>query len=136
MDPLQFNKDLIAEYRANGGEVSGPFADAPLLLLTTKGRKTGEPRTSPVVYLQDGEDVVVIASYAGRDVNPSWFHNLVADPEVTVEVGADRYQAEAVVTEGDERDRLYAAQAARMDAFNEYQEKTDREIPVVRLVRR
>ena len=135
-DPLQFNRDLIAEYRANGGQTSGPFKDRPLLLLTTRGRKSGEPRTSPLVYDRDGDDLVVIASYAGRDVHPSWYRNLVADPTVTVELGVQRFEATAVVTEGEERARLYAAQAEKMEAFKEYEKGTSREIPVVRLVRR
>ena len=135
-DHLQFNRDLIAEYRANGGQTSGPFKDAPLLLLTTKGRRSGEPRTSPVVYLRDGEDVVVFASKAGAPDNPDWYHNLLADPSVTVELGAQTYEATAVVTEGEERARLFAAQSEKMEAFREYEAKTTREIPVVRLVRR
>jgi deazaflavin-dependent oxidoreductase (nitroreductase family) len=135
MDPLQFNRDLIAEYRAHGGQTSGPFKDAPLLLLTTTGRRSGELRTSPVVYLRDGDDVVVIASKAGADDDPAWFHNLVANPSVTVELGSQTFEATAVVTGGEERARLYAAQAAKMDAFKGYEARTTREIPVVRLVR-
>jgi deazaflavin-dependent oxidoreductase (nitroreductase family) len=135
MDPLQFNKDLIAEYRANGGQTSGPFKDAPLLLLTTTGRKSGEPRTSPVVFSRDGDDLVVIASKAGAPDHPDWYRNLVANPAVTVELGTQTFEATAVVTEGEERARLYAAQAEKMEAFKEYEAKTTREIPVVRLVR-
>ena len=134
-DHLQFNRDLIAEYRANDGKTSGPFAGAPLLLLTTTGRKTGEPRTSPVVHTVDGDDLVVIASKAGADDHPAWYLNLVANPTVTVELGAETFEATAVVTEGEERDRLYAAQAAQMDTFNDYAAKTSRTIPVVRLKR-
>lgn len=134
-DPLQFNKDLIAEFRANDGKTSGPFAGAPLLLLTTTGRKSGEPRTSPVVYLEDAGDIVVIASKAGAPDDPDWFRNLVANPRVTVELGTDTFEADAVVTEGEERDRLYAAQAEKMPGFKEYEAKTDRVIPVVRLRR-
>ena len=134
-DHLQFNRDLIAEYRANGGKTSGPFAGAPLLLLTTIGRRSGEPRTSPVVFTRDGDDLVVIASKAGADDHPDWYRNLEANPEVTVELGADTFPAKAVITDGDERARLYAAQADQMAAFKEYEAKTTREIPVVRLVR-
>ena len=136
MDPLQFNKDLIDEYRNNGGKTSGPFADAPLLLLTTTGRKSGAQRTSPVVFGRDGDDLFVIASKAGADTDPEWFLNLVANPLVTVELGTQSFEANAVVAEGEERDRLYAAQAAVMEGFKEYEAKTSRVIPVVRLVKR
>lgn len=135
-DHLQFNRDLIDEYRANGGQTSGPFKDAPLLLLTTTGRKSGQQRTSPVVFTRDGDDVIVIASKAGADTDPEWFLNLVADPTVTVELGTQSFEATAVVTEGEERDRLYAAQAEKMEGFKEYEAKTSRVIPVVRLVKR
>jgi len=135
-DHLQFNRDLIDEYRANGGQTSGPFKDAPLLLLTTTGRRSGEQRTSPVVFGRDGDDIFVIASKAGADTDPDWFRNLVANPTVTVEVGTQSYEAEAVVVEGEERDRLYAAQAEKMEGFKDYEAKTSRVIPVVRLVRR
>ena len=134
-DRKAFNQALIDEFRANDGKVGGAFADAPLLLLTTIGAKSGQQRTSPVVYTADGDRLVIIASYAGRPVNPAWFNNLVANPEVTVEVPGETYAARAVVASGEYRDRLYAAQAAQMPAFGEYQAKTTSQIPVVTLER-
>ena len=132
---LAFNQAIIDEFRANDGKVSGAFANAPLLLLTTTGAKSGQQRTSPVVYTTDGDRLVIIASYAGRPVNPAWFRNLVANPEVTVEIPGETFAARAVVASGEYRDRLYAAQAALMPAFDEYQAKTTRQIPVVTLER-
>jgi deazaflavin-dependent oxidoreductase (nitroreductase family) len=135
MAQSDFNLKMIEEFRANGGETSGPFKGRPLLLLTTKGAKSGEERTTPLVYSRDGERVVVIASMGGAPKHPAWFHNISADPEVTVEIGTEKFAARASVPEGEERDRLYAQQAATMPAFNEYQEKTTRRIPVVVLER-
>jgi deazaflavin-dependent oxidoreductase (nitroreductase family) len=126
-----FNQQIIDEFRANGGRTTGPFAGAPLLLLTSTGAKSGQPRTSPVVHTRDGDRYVIIASKAGADTNPNWYHNLVAHPRATVEVGADTIEVEATVAEGDERTRLYDAQAALMPTFDEYQAKTSRQIPVI-----
>lgn len=134
-DRIARNQAIIDEFRANDGKVGGAFAGAPLLLLTTTGAKSGQQRTSPVVYTTDGERLVVIASYAGRPTNPLWFTNLVANPEVTVEIPGEAFAARAVVAGIDDRDRLYAAQAAQMPAFAEYQAKTTRTIPVVTLER-
>jgi len=135
MDIREFNRQLIEEYRANGGKVTGQFENAPLLLLTTTGAKSGGRHTTPIVYSTDGDRLVVIASKAGADTHPAWFHNLVANPAVTVELGAESFEARAVIIEGDERRRLYDAQAALMPNFKEYQDKTTREIPVVALER-
>lgn len=135
MAQSDFNLNIIEEFRANGGETSGPFKGRPLLLLTTKGAKSGEERTTPLVYSRDGERVVVIASMGGAPKHPAWYLNLSANPEVTVEIGTEKFAARASVPEGEERDRLYAQQAATMPAFNEYQEKTTRRIPVVVLER-
>jgi deazaflavin-dependent oxidoreductase (nitroreductase family) len=134
-DRIARNQAIIDEFRANDGKVGGDFAGAPLLLLTTTGAKSGQQRTSPVVYTTDGDRLVVIASYAGRPTNPLWFTNLVANPEVTVEIPGETFAARAVVAGVDDRDRLYAAQAAQMPAFAEYQAKTTRTIPVVTLER-
>jgi len=134
-DRKAFNRALIEEFRANDGKVEGAFAGAPLLLLTTTGAKSGQQHTSPVVYTTDGDRLVIIASYAGRPNNPAWFNNLVANPEVTVEIPGETFAARAVVASGEYRDRLYAAQAKVMPAFDEYQSKTTRQIPVVTLER-
>ena len=130
-----FNRQIIEEFRANGGKVGGPFAGAPMLLLTTTGAKSGRPHTTPLVYSTDGDRIVVIASKAGAPTHPAWYHNLVANPTVTVEVGTEKYQASAEVPTGAERDRLFDAQAALMPNFAEYQRNTTRRIPVVRLTR-
>ena len=131
----QFNPDLIAAFRVNGGNGIGPFVNRPVLLLTTTGAKTGQPRTTPLVYTTDGERIVVIASKGGAPSHPAWYHNLVAHPEVNVELGCEQFQARAVIAEGPERERLYSQQAAQMPGFAEYQKKTTRQIPVVVLER-
>jgi len=133
--PNDFNRNLIAEYRANAGVVTGPFAGRPLLLLTTIGAKSGQPRTSPLVYTTDGDRIVIIASKGGAPTSPDWYHNIVANPEVTVELGREKFQARATIATGEERQRLYDAQAAIMPAFADYQQKTSRQIPVVVLER-
>jgi deazaflavin-dependent oxidoreductase (nitroreductase family) len=123
-----YNQQLIETFRANNGSMPN---GSPLLLLTTKGAKTGNVRVNPLAYTRDGERYVIIASKGGYPRNPDWFHNLVADPEVTVEVDSKRFTARAVVADGQERDRLFNAQAAVMPNFAEYQTKTTRQIPVV-----
>lgn len=130
-----FNSGIVEEFRANAGVVGGPFEGAPMILVTHTGAKSGIERTTPLVYSQDGDAYVIIASKGGHPQHPAWFHNLVANPTVQVEVGAERFTATARVAEQPERDRLYAAQAALMPNFTEYQEKTDRVIPVVVLER-
>ena len=131
-----FNRDLIEQFRANGGEIKeGMFKGAPILLLTTRGAKSGAAYTTPLVYTRDGDRLVIIASKGGAPTNPAWYHNLVANPEPTVEVGPDRFKARATVAQGEERDRLFNAQAALMPNFAEYQRNTTRRIPVVLLER-
>lgn len=132
-DANDFNQSIVDEFRANGGKVGGPFEGAPMLLLTTTGAKSGQARTAPLVYLADGDRYVVFASKAGAPTNPDWYHNLVANPSVSVEVGSDRTDADAVVLTGEERDQLFAKQAERMPGFKDYQDKTTRVIPVVAL---
>ncbi|MGY1899336.1 nitroreductase family deazaflavin-dependent oxidoreductase [Nocardia gipuzkoensis] len=132
-----WNAQIIEEFRANQGKVGGPFAGRELLLLTSTGAKSGRPRTNPLAFIRDGADIVVIASKAGAPTNPDWFHNVRANPEVTLEIGTETLEATATpVTEGPERDRLYAAMVEVMPGFAEYQEKTDRVIPVVKLTPR
>jgi deazaflavin-dependent oxidoreductase (nitroreductase family) len=131
-----FNQTLIAEFRANGGKVGGAFADRPLLLLTTIGAKSGQPRVSPLAYVTDSDRIVIIASKGGAPANPDWYHNLLANPTVTVELGTERFQAHAgVVTDPQEHDRLYAKMVERLPVFAEYQQKTSRKIPVITLER-
>jgi len=135
-DMNDFNRAIIDEFRANGGEVGGPFEGASMLLLTTTGAKSGERRTTPVVYLPDGERMVIFASKAGAPSNPAWYHNLLANPTVTVEVGSETLEANAVVTEGEEREQLFDRQAAIHPQFTEYAQKTTRRIPVIALERK
>jgi deazaflavin-dependent oxidoreductase (nitroreductase family) len=137
MPQNDFNLGIIKEFRENGGETTGPFKGRPLLLLTTKGAKSGEERTTPLVYSKDGDRLVIIASMGGAPKHPAWFINLRENPEVTLEVGTEKFKAKASVPKGAERDRLFAQQAAMMPAFNEYEEKTKgiRVIPVVVLER-
>ena len=135
-DFAAFNRNLLAHFRENAGDIKeGVFKGAPILLLTTKGAKSGTTYISPLAYTRDGDRLVIIASKGGAPTHPGWFHNLVANPSVTVEVGPEKYEAKAVVAEGEERDRLFAAQAALMPNFAEYQQNTTRVIPVVVLER-
>ena len=134
-DLNDWNAKIIAEFRANAGKVGGPFAGQTLLLLTTTGARTGKRRVSPLVCAQDAERLVIFASRAGGPNNPDWYHNLRANPRVTVELGAETFEAHAVVQEGAERDRLYAEQVKRSPVFGDYQAKTTRQIPVITLER-
>jgi deazaflavin-dependent oxidoreductase (nitroreductase family) len=135
-DRNDFNAQVIEEFRANGGKVGGMFANSPMMLLTTTGAKTGQRRTTPLVYTTDGDRVVVIASKGGAPTNPAWFHNVVANPDVTAEIGTETFEARAIIPDRAERDRLFDAQAAIMPGFRDYQEKTDRIIPVIVLKRK
>lgn len=129
-----FNQSIIEEFRANNGTVRY-FGSGTLLLLTTTGAKSGQPRLSPVVYVADGDRYVIIASKSGAPTNPDWYYNLLAHPVVTIEMGSEKFQARATVVEEPERSRLYAKVAAKMPNFAEYQRKTTRQIPVVVLER-
>ncbi|HEY1651375.1 MAG TPA: nitroreductase family deazaflavin-dependent oxidoreductase [Acidimicrobiales bacterium] len=132
-----FNKGVIEEFRANQGKVGGQFDGAPVVLLTTTGAKSGTQRINPLVALPEGETLYVFASKGGAPTNPDWFHNLVAHPNVVVEYGDDRFDATANVLTGAERDRLFAAQVARMPGFGDYEKSAgDRVIPVVELRRK
>lgn len=135
-DMKAFNAALIDEFRANEGKVGGNFEGRPVLLLTTTGAKSGRKFTQPLVYLPDGDRLLIFASKAGAPTNPDWYHNLVANPTVTVELGSDTYEATATVITGEERDRLYARQVEAMPGFGDYQAKTTRVIPVIALERK
>ena len=130
-----FNKAIIEEFRANAGKVGGQFASVPMLLLHTVGAKSGEPRINPLAYIADGERLVIVASFAGGPNNPPWYYNLLANPEVGVEVGDEEFRATAAVAEDPERAALYEKVAAALPAFTEYQKKTTRVIPVITLSR-
>jgi deazaflavin-dependent oxidoreductase (nitroreductase family) len=126
-----FNQKVITEFRGNQGKVGGQMEGMPLLLLTTTGRKSGRTLTKPLAYSKDGDRIFAIASFAGSPHNPAWFCNLEDNPGVTVEVGAEKFQARARITSGEERDRLFKLQADKMAIFYDYQKKTTRQIPVV-----
>jgi len=130
-----FNPGVIEEFRANGGKVGGPFAGRDLLMLTTIGAKSGQQRTSPLLSFTDDDRLYVIASQAGAPNHPGWYHNLLANPEATVEIGGERYPIRAGAAESAERDRLFAAAVAQDERIGESQRKTTRTIPVVFLDR-
>jgi deazaflavin-dependent oxidoreductase (nitroreductase family) len=137
---MEFNQQVIEEFRTHGGRVGGMFEGAPLLLLNAVGARTGRPLTTPAVYLRDGDRIVVFASNAGLPKNPGWYHNLLADPRLTVEIGTgdggvESFAADAEPLAGDERDRLYQVQSDRDPAFAAYQAGTTRTIPVIVLNR-
>lgn len=130
--PPGFDDDIIEQFRANQGKIlRGPFAGRTLLLLTTTGARSGRALTKPLGFTRDGARYVVIASKGGAPTHPAWYHNLVANPRVTIEVGDERFEARASVAQGAERERLYAQQAAQIPVFARYQQMTTREIPVV-----
>ncbi len=126
-----WNSKIIAEFRANGGKVGGPFDGAPLLLLHTTGARTGAERINPVMYRPDGDRIVVFASKAGADTNPDWYHNLLANPRVSAEIGASTHSLVARVADGEERERLWDAHKRAWPGFADYEVKTSRQIPVV-----
>jgi deazaflavin-dependent oxidoreductase (nitroreductase family) len=128
-----FNTQIIEEFRANAGKVGGMFEGTDLLLLTTIGAKTGRQTTAPLAWYAEGDRLHVFGSKAGADTHPAWYHNLIANPDVTVEAGAETYQATATVLKGAERDRVWEIQVARAPGFGEYQQNTDRIIPVIAL---
>lgn len=131
VDMAAFNQQIIDEFRAHDGVVGGDFEGSPLLLLHHTGAKTGAARVTPVMYRSVGDDVAVFASKAGAPENPAWFHNLVAHPDTTIEIGAESRNVRARVAEGDERDRIWEAHKSAFPAFAEYETGTDRVIPVV-----
>jgi deazaflavin-dependent oxidoreductase (nitroreductase family) len=135
-DMSDFNKAVIEEFRANHGKVGGGFDGAPVVLLTTTGAKTGQKRVNPLVALVEGDTLYVVASKGGAPTDPDWYHNLVANPDVEVEFGDERFAAVAVPVSRAERDRLFAAQIALQPAFAEYEKATTRVIPVVELRRK
>ena len=130
-----FNKEIIQEFRANDGKVGGMFEGMSLLLVHTTGAKSGQLRINPTAYFKDGENLIIAASKGGADSHPDWYHNLVANPQVIVEVGSETISALAEVTSEPERSELYMKVAGKYPMFAEYEKKTDREIPVIKLIR-
>jgi len=133
-DVQDWTEKIIDEFRANEGRVGGQFEGAPVLLLHTTGARTSQERVNPMMFLDLDGHRYVFASKAGADTNPDWYHNLVAHPDVTVEVGTDTYAAQALPVSGEDRDRIYEEQARRYPGFAEYQQNTERLIPVVELL--
>jgi deazaflavin-dependent oxidoreductase (nitroreductase family) len=134
--PADFNRQIIDEFHANEGRVGGMFEGMPLLLLHHTGVRTGSARVNPLAYARDDGHYVIFASKGGAPTNPDWYHNLKAHPEVSIEVGADTIDVIASEATGEERDRLFNAQAARVPQFGDYQQKAGRTIPVIVLTPR
>ena len=131
-----FNNNLVEDLRAHHGKAtSGPFVGRDVLILTTRGARSGETRVTPLVYSRDGDHYVIIASKGGAPTHPSWFHNLSAHPQVTIEVGDEKFPAHARVMDGDEYERLYEQHASINPNFHDYRQRTTRKIPVVVLER-
>ena len=129
--PADFNAQIIEEFHANEGRVGGMFAGMPLLLLHHTGAKSGKRRINPLAYQSDEGRYVIFASKAGAPTNPDWYHNLIADPNVSIEVGSDTVDVLASEAMGEERERLFRTQAERVPQFAEYQEQAGRVIPVI-----
>jgi len=137
IDMNEWNRQIIEEFRANEGRVGGQFEGAPMVLLTTTGAKSGLPRTTPLMYLPDGDRIVIFASKAGAPTHPDWYHNIVTNPTVTLEVGTETFAAEATIAEGDERQALFDRQIADYPGFGDYVvSAAPRVIPVVILKRK
>jgi deazaflavin-dependent oxidoreductase (nitroreductase family) len=131
-----WNTHIIQEFRSNHGKVGGQFEGSPLLIIHHTGARTGKSRENPVMYLKDGDRYLVFASKGGAPTNPAWYHNLLAHPDVQIEVGDEKINVHAEEIKGPERDRLYAKQASIYPGFGEYQRNTKRVIPVVALTPR
>ena len=136
IDQNDYNRQVIEGFRADRGKPGGRWEGRPLLLLTTTGARSGQRRTTPMMYIPDGDRLLVIASNAGAPVHPDWYRNLVAYPEVTVEVGDEIFEAIAIVTEGPERQRLWIRVVELYPFFADHQAKVTRQIPVIVLERR
>jgi deazaflavin-dependent oxidoreductase (nitroreductase family) len=130
-----YNATIIDEFRANGGKVGGPFEGAPMVVLHTRGARSGAEHVNPLVYQAVGDDLAIFGSKGGAPTHPDWYHNLVAHPDVTVELGPDTVPVRARVAEGDERERIWSRQKELMPGFADYEANTSRVIPVVILQR-
>ena len=133
--PKDWNQQIIEEFRANGGKVGGQFAGASLLLLHTLGAKSNQERINPLAYFKDNENYVILASKGGAPTNPDWYHNILAHPDVTLEIGTEQFKAHATVVEGQERDRIFADVTSKAPGFGAYQKNTTRIIPIITLKR-
>jgi deazaflavin-dependent oxidoreductase (nitroreductase family) len=129
--PVDFNAQVIDEFRANGGQVGGMLAGMPVLLLHHTGAQSGKQYVNPLAYLEDDGRYVIFASAAGAPKHPGWYHNLKANPDVRIEVGTQTLDVHAQEATGPQRDGLYAVQSQRIPQFSEYEQKTDRVFPVI-----
>ncbi len=132
---MSWNAGIIEEFRTNQGKVGGPFAGVPILLLHHTGARTGKVRVNPLAYQADGDRFAVFGSKGGAPTNPDWYHNLLANPEATIEVGTETISVRARVAEGEERERIWNRQKELMAGFAAYEQRTRRQIPVVILER-
>ncbi len=132
-DMNEWNRRTVEEFRANKGKVGGVWEGRPLLLITTTGAKSGQHRTNPVMYMREGEHLYIFASKGGAPTHPHWYHNLLTHPNVTVELGDEKFNAIAKPVTGEARDKIYAKWAGQYPQFGEYQAKTNRKIPVIEL---
>ena len=131
-----FNQQIIDEFRANEGRVGGPFAGAPMILIHHIGAKSGTERVTPLVQFPEGDGrTIIVGSAAGAPTHPAWYHNLKANPKIVVEVGTEEYQVVAEEVTGAERDALWERVVSEAPGFRDYEEKTDRTIPLLRLTR-
>ena len=133
MSTADFNTQVITEFRENSGRVGGMFESMPLLLLHHTGAKSGSERVSPLAYLEDGGRYAIFASKGGAPEHPSWYHNLMAHPDARIEVGGETVEVTASEAQSEERDRIYAEQVSRVPQFGDYEQNTERKIPVVLL---
>ena len=133
---LAFNQKIVEEFRANEGKCGGPFEGNPMVLITMTGAKSDRTLTNPLTYHADGDDCIIMASAGGSPTHPAWYHNLVAHPDITVERGAEKYAATAVLIEGDERAAAFKGMTEAIPRFADYQAGVEREIPIFRLVRK
>jgi deazaflavin-dependent oxidoreductase (nitroreductase family) len=127
----EWNRKIVDEFRTNAGVVGGMFEGVPILLLHHRGAKSGTERINPLAYRRDGDNYVIFASKGGAPTNPDWYHNLRANPDVEIEVGTNSFKAKSRVAEGDERERLWSVQKKEFPGFADYEQKTERQIPVV-----
>ena len=127
----EWNRKIVEEFRSSAGVVGGPFEGVPILLLHHRGAKSGTERINPLAYRRDGDNYVIFASKGGAPTNPDWYHNVRANADVEIEVGTDSLKARAHIASGNERDRLWTVQKQEFPGFADYEQKTDREIPVV-----
>lgn len=134
-DALEYNRLTAKEFRANHGETTGDNEGRPILLLTTVGAKSGEERVTPLIYADYGDRLIVCAAAGGQENHPAWYHNIIANPSVRVEVGDDDFRVDAIVTSGADREAIFAERCANSPAFNSFQAKASREIPIIALTR-